>query len=218
MPRIKASNSVTIYLRVSTTEQEKSGLGLDAQLEYCQRISSSLGLMVTGVFQDIVSGKSNPASREGFNAAIKNAQSVGGRLMVSHLDRMCRDVYYTSSFINGYMIKNSPKLLIADNPEASDFEINIRASMGQEERRLISERTKAALAVKKAQGYEIGKVGREVSYTKAIALTENAMIRAKHLRNDGRGYQEIANILNAEGFTTSRGSLWSKQAVFNRIK
>jgi DNA invertase Pin-like site-specific DNA recombinase len=213
----KNTNAVTIYLRVSTEEQGKSGLGLDAQLELCQRVASDLGLVVVGVFTDVMSGKTNPTEREGFSAAIKNSQAVGGRLMVAKLDRLSRDVYYISSFVNGFMVKNTPRLLIADNPNASEFEINIRASISQEERRMISERTKAALAVKKSQGAELGKVGRTIATANAQASTENAIARAKELLSRGNGYQRIAEILNSEGFLTSRGSAWSKQSLYKRL-
>lgn len=213
----KNANAVTIYLRVSTEEQGKSGLGLDAQLELCQRVASELGLDVVGVFTDIISGKSNPTEREGFAAAIKTSQAVGGRLMVAKLDRLSRDVYYISSFVNGFMVKNTPRLLIADNPNASEFEINIRASISQEERRMISERTKAALAVKKSQGAELGKAGRDAANAQKQAVTENAIARAKELYEMGEGYQKISEILNHEGFVTSRGSAWSKQSVYKRL-
>jgi DNA invertase Pin-like site-specific DNA recombinase len=213
----KNANAVTIYLRVSTDEQGKSGLGLDAQQDLCQRVASELGLEVVGVFTDIVSGKSNPTEREGFSAAIKNCQTIGGRLMVGKLDRLSRDVYYISSFVNGFMVKNTPRLLIADNPNASEFEINIRASISQEERRMISERTKAALAVKKSQGAELGKVGRTVAHENARSSTELAIARAKELLSQDYGYQRIAETLNNEGFVTSRGSAWSKQALYKRL-
>jgi DNA invertase Pin-like site-specific DNA recombinase len=220
MARFKASknnNAVTIYLRVSTEEQGKSGLGLDAQLELCQRVALELGLDVVGVFTDIVSGKTNPTERGGFTAAIKTSQAAGGRLMVAKLDRLSRDVYYISSFVNGFMFKNTPRLLIADNPNASEFEINIRASISQEERRMISERTKAALAVKKAQGAELGKVGRSVAHENARSTTKFAIARAKELLAQNYGYQKIAETLNREGFVTSRGSAWSKQSLYKRL-
>ncbi len=215
----KNANAIAIYLRVSTEEQGKSGLGLDAQLDLCRRVASELNLEIVGVFEDVISGKTDPMEREGFTAAIKKAQSVGGRLMVAKLDRLGRDVYHISRFVNGFMVKNTPRLLIADNPNASEFEINIRASISQEERRLISERTKAALAIKKVQGAELGKAGRASALANAsrTKATESAIARAKQLLAQNYGYQKIAEVLNDEGYQTSRGSSWTKQSLYKRL-
>lgn len=215
----KNGNAIVIYLRVSTEEQGKSGLGLNGQINLCRRVASELNLEVAGVFEDVISGKTNPMEREGFTQAIKKAQTLGCRLMVAKLDRLSRDVYYISSFVNGFMVKNTPRLLIADNPNATEFEINIRASISQEERRLISERTRAALAVKKAQGAELGKAGRAAALANATRTkaTETAILRAQELLAQNYGYQKIAEILNNEGFTTSRGSSWTKQSLYKRL-
>lgn len=180
MTRAKQNTkAVVIYTRVSTDEQGKSGLGLDAQLAACQKLAEYEGLEIVGNFQDVVSGKTNPMEREGFKAAIDTAINQGARLLIAKLDRLSRDVFYVSSFTNGFMVKNCPKLIIAENPNASEFEINLRASLAQEERRLISERTKAALAVKKAQGAELGKAGRQAHSDKAQQVTESAITRAR---------------------------------------
>lgn len=208
---------VSVYLRVSSEEQGNSGLGLEAQLQLCKQVAANLGLEVTGIYEDVISGKSNPMDREGFKAAINNAQENKGQILIAKLDRLARDVYYISSLVNGYMIKNCPKLIIADNPNASEFEINIRASISQEERKMISERTKAALQIKKQQGYELGKAGRKASVDKANELTKDAIERAKELRNQGFSYENIASILNKEGYTTSRGNNWTKRKVHARL-
>lgn len=218
MTRAKQNTkAVVIYIRVSTDEQGKSGLGLEAQLAACQKLAEYEGLEIVGSFQDVVSGKSNPMEREGFKAAIETAIQHGARLLVAKLDRLSRDVFYVSSFTNGFMVKNCPKLIIAENPNASEFEINLRASLAQEERRLISERTKAALAVKKAQGAELGKAGRAAHSGKAQQATESAISRAVELRSEGYSLDKVCSILNTEGYTTSRGSQWSKQALNKRL-
>lgn len=218
MTRAKQNTkAVVIYTRVSTDEQGKSGLGLDAQLAACQKLAEYEGLEVVGSFQDVISGKSNPMEREGFKAAIDTAIQQGARLLVAKLDRLSRDVFYVSSFTNGFMVKNCPKLIIAENPNASEFEINLRASLAQEERRLISERTKAALAVKKAQGAQLGKAGRQAHSAKSQQATEAAISRAVELRSEGYSLDKVCSMLNAEGYTTSRGSQWTKQALNKRL-
>ncbi|MEA5583745.1 recombinase family protein [Nodularia harveyana UHCC-0300] len=219
MARAKANiKAVVIYTRVSTDEQGKSGLGLDAQLDACRKLANFEGLEIIGEYQDVCSGKSDPMVRDGFKTAIDTAIQFGAKLLISKLDRLSRDVFYVSSFTNGFMIKNCPKLIIAENPNASEFEINLRASLAQEERRLISERTKAALAVKKAQGCNLGQAGRQSHSDKAQEATEAAIIRAQELREQGLSLDKVCTILNTEGYTTSRGSQWSKQALNKRLK
>jgi DNA invertase Pin-like site-specific DNA recombinase len=215
---IKNDKAVVVYCRVSTDEQGKSHLGLDAQLEACKRLADYEGLEIIGAYTEVCSGKVDPKARPIFNTAISEAIKSGARLLISKVDRLSRDVYHISSFINGYMIKNCPKLIIAETPNASDFEINLRASLAQEERRLISERTKAALAIKKAQGAELGKAGRQAAATNKRGKTQDAFNFMLELHNQGCTYQDIADKLNQQGYTTSRGGNWDKSVVYRRIK
>ncbi len=103
-----------------------------------------------------------------------------------------------------------------------------------QERRMISERTKAALARKREQGFELGKGGREAHSAKAQSLTKDAIATlaegiaaALELKAKGLSLQAIsptgiatgiADTLNEEGYTTSRGTKWSKQALSKRLK
>jgi DNA invertase Pin-like site-specific DNA recombinase len=215
---VKKDKAVVIYCRVSTDEQGKSHLGLDAQFEACKRLADYEGLEIIGAYTEVVSGKIDPMERPIFTTAINEAIKSGAKLLISKVDRLSRDIYHTSSFINGYMIKNCPKLIIAETPNASDFEINLRASLAQEERRLISERTKAALAIKKAQGAELGKAGRQAAATNKREKTQDAFNLMIQLHNQGYSYQTIADKLNQSGYTTSRGGNWDKSVVYRRIK
>ncbi len=216
--KIVNDKAVVIYARVSTEEQGKSHLGLDAQLQACRRLAEYEGWEVIGAFEECVSGKVNPMERPILKTAIDSAISSGARLLVAKLDRFSRDVYYISSFLNGFMIKNCPRLVVAENPTASEFELNLRAALAQEERRLISERTKAALAVKRSQGAELGRAGRQSSVNKKRQKTQEAFNLMLEMHKQGHSYQSIANKLNQEGFKTSRGGEWDKSVVFRRIK
>ena len=207
--------AVVVYLRVSTEEQGKSGLGLEAQLASCQRLIESDSLSSLGVFQEIVSGLIDPNERTEFVKAVTLAQDNGASLLIAKLDRLSRQVFYISRYLND---PSHPRLLIADRPNASEFEINIIASLAQEERRLISERTKAALAERKKQGVQLGKVGRETRASKARELTEEAIAKARELKAQGISLSKIAQTLNSQGLLTSRGTNWSKQALGKRLK
>lgn len=109
-------------------------------------------------------------------------------------------------------------MIVADRANASEFELNIIASLAQEERRLISERTKAALAIRREQGAYLGQSGWKVAADKAREVTVDAIARAKQLQGQGLSLAKIADTLNTEGFTTSRGSSWIKQAIAGRLK
>lgn len=215
---VKNNKAVVIYCRVSTEEQGKSHLGLDAQLEACKRLAEYEGLEIVGVYEESISGKADPMTRPIFQTAINDAIKSGAKLLIAKLDRFSRDVYHISSFLNGYMVKNCPRLIVAETPNASEFELNLRAALAQEERRLISERTKAALAIKKSQGAELGKVGRAISTANAREATKEAFTVMLELHNQNYSYQTIADKLNQQGYTTSRGGQWDKSIVFRRIK
>jgi DNA invertase Pin-like site-specific DNA recombinase len=215
---VKNDKAVVVYCRVSTDEQNKSHLGLDAQLEMCNRLVKYEGWQVFGIYEESISGKIDPMERPVFKTAIDTAIKSGAKLLVAKLDRFSRDVYHISSFLNGYMVKNCPRLIVAETPNASEFELNLRAALAQEERRLISERTKAALAVKRSQGAELGKVGRASATTNKRGKTQDAFNFMLELHNQGYSYQTIADKLNQQGYTTSRGGQWDKSIVYRRIK
>lgn len=215
---VKNNKAVVIYCRVSTEEQGKSHLGLEAQLEACKRLAEYEGLEVVGVYEESISGKVDPMARPIFKTAIADAIKSGAKLLIAKLDRFSRDVYHISSFLNGYMVKNCPKLIVAETPNASEFELNLRAALAQEERRLISERTKAALAIKKNQGAELGKAGRAISTANARHATREAFNLMLELHNQNYSYQQIADKLNQSGYTTSRGGQWDKSVIYRRIK
>ena len=212
----KQSNKIAIYLRVSTEEQSKSGLGIEAQEQLCRQACDRFGLEVLGIYKELgISGKVPPLSRPEFIKAVADAQKAGGKIMVAKLDRLSRNLHQATGFLDG--VYDCPEIMIAESPGASMLELRLKALIAQEERDMISARTKAALAAKKAQGFELGKVGRAVAHNKARESTEAAVNRALELRKQGYGWQKIANILNEENFVTSRGSQWSKQSVYKRL-
>lgn len=219
MTRAKQNTkAVVIYTRVSTKEQGKSGLGLNAQLAACQKLAEYQGLEIVGVHCEVISGKIDPRERPVFLQALKQAQANGASILVSKQDRFSREVFHVSGYVNNHLFgSKTPDLIAADAPDASPMEIYLKAMLSEKEREAISERTKAALAVKKAQGAELGKAGRQAHSAKAQQATETAITRARELRESGMSLDKVCSILNAEGYTTSRGSHWSKQALNKRL-
>ncbi|MCZ4090623.1 recombinase family protein [Sinorhizobium psoraleae] len=187
------------YYRVSTKRQGRSGLGLDAQRAAIEAFLTS-GRELLAEFTDVTSGKRD--ERAELNKAIKLARSAGAKLLIAKLDRFSRRV----SFI-ARMMESDVGLTIAEMPNATEFQLHIFAALAQEERRLISERTRKALAQAKTRGVQLGTYGRNLAErNKADA---NSFAR-KVFGSLPEGWQEmsycsLANALNASGLKTRSG-------------
>ena len=158
------------YYRVSTKGQARSGLGLAAQREIVGRFIGTDKVLVSE-YEEIESGRKD--NREVLWTAIAHAKREKAKLLIARLDRFSRRV----SFIANLM-EEGIGLTVAEMPTATDFQLHIFAALAQEERRLISERTKAALQQAKKRGVELGKNGKVL----AERNRENAAHRAIELR------------------------------------
>jgi DNA invertase Pin-like site-specific DNA recombinase len=132
------------YLRVSTQEQGRSGLGLAAQRHDIETFGAKEGMSVKSWFQDIQTGAGRDAllMRPGLAAALKAARILRCPVIVSRLDRLSRNVH----FITGLMEHKVHFVVAALGRDCDDFTLHIYASLAEAERRMISERIKAALA------------------------------------------------------------------------
>jgi DNA invertase Pin-like site-specific DNA recombinase len=132
------------YLRVSTREQGRSGLGLAAQRHDIETFGSREGFAVKSWYQDIQTGAGKDAllMRPGLAAALKEARALRCPLVVSRLDRLSRNVH----FIAGLMEHKVHFLVAALGRDCDAFTLHIYASLAEQERKMISERVKAALA------------------------------------------------------------------------
>lgn len=204
--------SAVIYTRVSTDEQGNSTLGLQAQESACKQYCESAGLEVVATFMEVVSGKSDLKARAIFMQALNAALKTDSVLVIAKQDRLSRDEYIWHGFINKKTFRKTPQLIITDNPNASSFELSIRAAISAEERKLISERTKRALAVLKSQGVELGKAGRAALAAKRNDTTEAKRLIVK-LREEGWSYRLIALQLNKKKLFNSFGKEWTFRAV-----
>ena len=136
------------YYRVSTKGQARSGLGLAAQREIIERFIGNDKRLI-GEYEEIESGRKD--KREILWTAIAHAKREKAKLLIARLDRFSRRV----SFIANLM-EQGIGLTVAEMPTATDFQLHIFAALAQEERRLISERTKAALQQAKKRGVALG--------------------------------------------------------------
>ena len=136
-----------IYKRVSTKEQGRSGLGLEAQdrdIRIFLEAFSEVPWEIVGEFLDILTGTDD--SRPELAKAIDLAKREKATLLVSKLDRLSRKV----SFIANLMDDKKLDFRVAQMPSADKFQLHIYAALAEQEREFISQRTKAALREAKA--------------------------------------------------------------------
>jgi DNA invertase Pin-like site-specific DNA recombinase len=199
------------YFRVSTERQGKSGLGLAAQKRKIDDFLSPEDLLL-GEFCDIQSGRDD--CRMELQRAIQLAKREDAKIVIARLDRFSRRVSFIAN-----ILEQGIGLVCAEMPNATDFQLHIFAALAQEERRLISERTKAALAEAKRRGKVLGANGRNLAVKNrttadAFASQLQAKLDADLLR---RSYSEIARRLNDAGITTVTGRKFYPQTVKNYL-
>lgn len=191
------------YVRASTAEQSDSGLGLTAQRTAIETACAARGWTLLRIEEDIASGAK--VDRPGLQRALTSVQTGEANcIVVLRLDRLSRSVKDFSDmlarFPSGIVCLD---LGIDPTTPSGEMIVTVVAAMVQMERRLISQRTKEALAVKKAQGIQIGR-----------PRSMDPKIRRRILREyakggRGNGYKGIADRLNAQGVpTVLGGSKW----------
>ena len=160
-----------IYLRVSTQKQNISHLGLESQMQICESYIKETDGQLVKVFQDIQSGKSK--DRKGLLDAIEFCKKNKCELVFAKLDRLARDVEFTFKVVN-----TGIQVHFCDMPQLNTLILGVMATVAQYERELISQRTKQALAAKKARGCKLGRTSgadvQEMCAASATARREKA--------------------------------------------
>jgi DNA invertase Pin-like site-specific DNA recombinase len=208
------------YLRVSSQQQGRSGLGIEAQRSAIARFATAEGLELLAEHVEVETGKGADAldRRPTLRAALAAAKKAGCAVVVAKLDRLSRDV----AFISGLMAQRVPFVVAELGPNADPFMLHLYAAMAEQERRMISARTSAALKAAKARGVILGNPKlAEVRGAGQAARTATADQRAAQIMPLIEGIKAagattlraIAAALNARGLTTSRGDQWTAIAV-----
>lgn len=154
-----------IYLRVSTQKQNISHLGLESQMQICESYIKETDGQLAKVFQDVQSGKSK--DRKGLLDAIEFCKKNKCELVFAKLDRLARDVEFTFKVVN-----TGIQVHFCDMPQLNTLILGVMATVAQYERELISQRTKQALAAKKARGCKLGRTsGADVQNMCAASAT-----------------------------------------------
>jgi DNA invertase Pin-like site-specific DNA recombinase len=186
------------YIRVSTAEQADSGAGLEAQRQAIQVAAELRGWELVNIFEDAVSGKSLNGRHELKKALADLKARRADGLVVAKLDRLSRSIHDFSGLL-GVALRQNWALVALDfdldtSTPAGELVANVMASVAQWERRIIGQRTREGLAVKKAQGV---KLGRPRSIDPAIAS------RIVRLRRQGLSFEKIGSKVGL-GWTTVR--------------
>ena len=131
---------VVSYIRVSTAQQGKSGLGIEAQRAALARFIEAEGCEVLAEFVEVETGKGADAldRRPQLAAALATARKGKAAVLVAKLDRLSRDVH----FISGLMTHRVPFIVAELGADADPFMIHLYAALAEKERHLISERTR----------------------------------------------------------------------------
>lgn len=210
-----------IYRRVSTEEQGKSGLGLDAQTRDIDMFLTHYAetpFEVVAEFTEVQSGKDS--DRPELAKALDLCRKLGATLLVAKLDRLSRRVSQIATLMEDRRIR----FRVASMPHADNFQLHIYAALAEQEREFISRRTKAALAEAKAKGKKLGGI-RPKTEARNVAVKEQAEGYAQKvagmvqpMRQAGKTLREIADCLNASGVQTSRGGKWSAAQVMRTLE
>ena len=205
------------YYRVSTQKQGQSGLGLEAQKTTVQNYVKC-SECILAEFVEVESGKKD--SRIELDKALNFAKETGATLIIAKLDRLSRNVAFL------FQLRDSGvKFECCDLPDLNTMSLGIFATFAQYEREKISQRTKDALAAKKARGEKVGRADyySEVGRAKAIEVrqanaqnnenTKRAENYAKMLRAQNMTLQAVCDRLNSEGFKTAKGKAYAPNQV-----
>jgi DNA invertase Pin-like site-specific DNA recombinase len=208
------------YIRVSTQQQGRSGLGLEAQREAISEFAIREGFQVSRWFTEVETGKGADAleRRPKLAAALRAAKKERGAVLVAKLDRLSRDVH----FISGLMAERVEFVVTELGRQADPFVLHLFAALAEKERALISERTKSGLRAAKRRGQRLGthaKSHKEVmraSRKGAQANRELAEERAEGLRwsieaalREGVTLRKGAELLNTKAIASPGGGKWT---------
>jgi DNA invertase Pin-like site-specific DNA recombinase len=211
------------YYRVSTRQQHRSGLGIEAQRTAVTRFAEAEELAIIAEYVKAETGKGADAldRRPQLAAALDAARAAKCPVIVSKLDRLSRDV----AFISGLMAQRIPFVVAELGADADPFMLHLYAALAEKERRLISERTRSALAAKKALGAVLGnptninhagQVGRKVQCAEADRFAASVLPVIRNILSAGPvGMVSIAMQLNDRGIRTQRGGRWHVSSVAN---
>jgi len=199
-----------MYTRVSTDEQADSGAGLEAQRAAIETEARNRGWELAGAYEDAGASGKSVSGRPGLQAALVAVESGDADgIVVAKLDRLSRSLLDFAALMERSRRKGwaliALDLGIDTSTPAGEMMAHVLATFAQFERRLIGQRTKDALAVKRAEGVVLGR---------PVSVAPGTVDRILELRGQGLTFAAIAKVLNTDGVPTSRnGSRWYPSTV-----
>lgn len=212
------------YFRVSTKEQGRSGLGLEAQQAAVEQYAKSNNGEILVAYSEVESGKKS--DRPELMKAIAHARRSKATLCVAKIDRLSRNVAFLSA-----LMESKVEFVACDMPSANTLVVHILIAVAQAEAKAISDRTKAALNAARIRGVKLGSsrpnhwqgheqerlagsrkgamVAGSVHRKAAIDAYSDLQPFVKEQRANGQTLQQIADKLNSQGHTTRQGKVWS---------
>lgn len=212
------------YLRVSTQKQGYSGLGLEAQREIIEKHLKDKKPIAE--FVEVESGRHN--DRPKLKEALELCRKTGANLIVAKMDRLSRNVAFTSQ-----LLESDVEIVFCDFPQANKMMIHIVSAIAQYEAELTATRTRQALQAKKSRGCKLGnpehlmdkheeaiEASNKTNRKKAHENPNNkrAVALLRSLVKQGLSLQQMADTLNDEGFQTSKGYKFQPTTVQRLIK
>jgi DNA invertase Pin-like site-specific DNA recombinase len=214
------------YYRVSTAKQSESGLGLEAQRAAVNAYGARVGGSQLAEYVEVESGKRD--DRPELLKALHHAKVTGATLVIAKLDRLSRNVAFLAA-----LQESGTRFVCADMPEANELTIHIMAAVAQAERKMISQRTRDALAAAKARGAVLGNPNGAAALRraqrgnasavavvkgKAAAFAADVLPIIHAIKEEGHtSLGAIASQLNERNIKTARGGKWEKATVRNLL-
>lgn len=194
-------SDVVGYVRVSTGDQADSGLGLAAQRDAIRAEAMRRGWNLLSIHEDAGYSAKSLDGRPGMAAALRSLDGgEAAALVVAKLDRATRSTLDAANLLHrathaGWALV-ALDLGVDMTTPAGELVASVMAGVAQWERRTIGNRTKEALAAKKAQGIRLGR---------PVALPSHVVDRIRGQRAAGAGWSAIARALNEDAVPTAQG-------------
>lgn len=216
---------VTGYCRVSTAEQAADGLSLDAQEGRIRAWCEAQGAELVEVIRDEgVSGTKLLADRPGGRRVaheLDTRKPTTDAVVVVRMDRLGRDAAEQIALLKRFRTGKVGLVAIAQQIDLATPHGRAMAQIGavfsELERALIAERTTEALAELRSQGraWNHAPFGWQSveGYLEPDPDEQETLARAQELRDEGKGFKRIADMLNEEGLPTKRGGPWHAMSV-----
>jgi DNA invertase Pin-like site-specific DNA recombinase len=220
-------NKYIAYYRVSRKEQGISGLGLAAQRTSVTAYAKAQDGIIIEEYTEVETG-TNKRERIEIHNAINRAKQEGAVLLIAKLDRLARNVSFVSSLMDAGI-----EFVAVDMPTANNFTIHIFSALAEQEAKLISSRTKNALAELRSSGVVLGTPKNLDCAARAKGvqrIRENATNNDRNrqaqsviisCKEKGMSYRQTADYLNQLNFKTRYGNEFMATTVhqlYNRVQ